>query len=351
LTMLENDKVPFQQVLDALLDESKPFPPVYLHRFSDLESRHLNELRARWNQVPVSRRRALLEDLEELADVDTLMNFDDLARFSLKDLDPQVRALSIRLLWEAEDKKLVPVFIQMMAEDMDHQVRAAAANALGLFVFLGELEEIPEDLLQEIVDNLIMATTGEDHPLVRRRALESLGYSGREDVVPLLQEAYERGNPEWLASALYAMGRSADQRWSGNIMRMIDHPNSTVREEAVRAAGELELTAARDPLIQIVEEDDDDIVKMAAVWSLSQIGGGIVRPFLERLAEETEDEEEVDLIEEALDNLSFTEDMNAFDLIDIDFDEDDSSANGSDSGSKSKKENKETRKSKKNKKD
>ncbi len=351
--MFEDEKVPFQQVLDALLDETRPFPPIYLHRFSDLEPRYLNELRARWNQVPVSRRRALLEDLEELADVDTLMNFDDLARFSLKDLDPQVRALSIRLLWEAEDKKLVPIFTQMMEEDMDYQVRAAAANALGSFVFLGELEEIPEDLLHQVEDNLIKVTSGEDHPLVRRRALESLGYSSREEVVPLLQEAYDRGNPEWLASALYAMGRSADKRWSGDVLRMIDNPNSTVREEAVRAAGELELATAREILIQIVEEDEDDIVRMAAVWSLSQIGGGLVRPFLERLVEETEDEEEADLIEEALDNLSFTEDMNAFELLDIDFDDDDDiPGNGSDSGSKPQKENKkDSRKGRKNQKE
>jgi hypothetical protein len=39
--------------------------------------------------------------------------------------------------------------------------------------------------------------------------------------------------------------------------------------------------------------------------------------------DETEDEEEIDLIEEALDNLAFTEEVEIFDLLDIEEDEED----------------------------
>jgi HEAT repeat protein len=318
-----HERATFQQVLDALLDETRPFPPVYLHRFSDLDPKSLQTLKDIWDRIPVIRKRALLEDLEEIAEADTLVSFEDIARHALNDEDAQVRMTGIRLLWEVEDRHLVPVFTRMMESDPDYQVRATAASALGLFVYLGELDEIPEDLHEEVEDKLLIATNSDDHPLVRRRALESLGYSSREEVADLLREAYDRGNIEWLESALYAMGRSADEKWGPAIMRMFGHAEPSVRAEAVRAAGELELTSARDSLIEILEEEGDDDVQMAAVWSLSQIGGEGVRPLLEHMLEEIEDEEIADFIEEALENLSFTEDMAGFDLLDIDIDHED----------------------------
>ena len=66
--------------------------------------------------------------------------------------------------------------------DEDVEVRAAAANALGQFVYLGELEKIPAELHHKIEDELLEATTASNEKLIRRRALESLGYSGREEV-------------------------------------------------------------------------------------------------------------------------------------------------------------------------
>jgi HEAT repeat protein len=215
----------------------------------------------------------------------------------------------------------VPILIDMMENDADHQVRATAASALGMFEYMGELEEIPEETHELIEDKLLAVTQSDDHPLVRRRALESLGFSSREEVADLLRESYERGNNEWLASALFAMGRSAEEKWGPAIMRMFGNDEPSVREEAVRAAGELELAAARDNLMEIATEDPDEDVQMAAIWSLSQIGGAGVRPLLERMFEELEDEELADFIEEALENLSFTEDMASFDMFDIDVDQ------------------------------
>ena len=135
--------VPFQTVLDALLDDGNPFPARYLHRFSDLAPADLKLLLKAWPQVSARRKQTLLEDLEDLAEADTLTCFDDLARPLLTDPEAHVRVQAIRLLWECEDAKLVPVYLKILNEDEDAEVRAAAANALGLFVYLGELEKIP----------------------------------------------------------------------------------------------------------------------------------------------------------------------------------------------------------------
>ncbi|PIX47722.1 MAG: hypothetical protein COZ54_00625, partial [Anaerolineae bacterium CG_4_8_14_3_um_filter_59_70] len=96
-------KIAFQIVVDALLDDSQPFPPHYLYLFSDIEPGQLKLLLEAWPQVSPARQLALLADLEELAEEDTLLYFDDLARPLLKDPEPQVRIQALRLLWECED--------------------------------------------------------------------------------------------------------------------------------------------------------------------------------------------------------------------------------------------------------
>ncbi|MDD5371533.1 MAG: HEAT repeat domain-containing protein [Anaerolineaceae bacterium] len=328
MEIYNRENVPFQAVLDALSDVERPFPPVYLHRFSDISHTDLGDLKIIWGQLPVERRRALLEDLERLTEADTLVSFDDLARYVLQDEDPMVRILAIHLLWDVEDPHLAPTFIQMMETDPDHQVRAAAANALGQFIYLGELEEIPEPVWHQVEDSLLNVLSGEDAPTVRRNALESMGYSSRPEVPSLLQEAYQRGNIDWLASSLYAMGRSADDRWSPEVIRMLAHDLSPIREEAARAAGELELRDARADLLRMAREDEEE-VQIAAIWSLSQIGGDEVRETLEELLEAAEDDEKGEIIENALDNLTINEGMGLFDNLDIgDIDEDNDEKSG-----------------------
>ncbi len=69
------------------------------------------------------------------------------------------------------------------------------------------------------------------------------------------------------------------------------------------------------------EEEDEGILN-AAIWSLSQIGGEDVRTYLENLLDVVEDDDEqLAFLEEALDNLAFTEDLERFDLLAFDPDD------------------------------
>jgi HEAT repeat protein len=317
--MVQN--VPFQTILEALLDNANPFPARYLHRFSDLGPADLKSLLQTWDQISAHRKHGLLEDLEELAESDTLTNFDDLARPMLADTDPHVREQAIRLLWESEDAKLAPIFLKMMEADESLDVRAAAANALGMFVYLGELEKIPSDLHHQIEDALLAVTTSKAETILRRRALESLGYSGREEVIPLIEAAYHERRPEWVTSALFAMGRSNDERWKKNVLSQLLAPDEDVRSEAIHAAGELELESARKIMLDQLEDEEDLEIRHELLWALSKIGGEGVRNRLEELLDTEEDDEEAGFIEEALDNLTFTEEMGGFDLFGFDPDE------------------------------
>jgi len=309
---------PFQTVVEALLDNGTTFPPRYLHRFSDIAPADLALLLKAWPQISTKRKHTLLEDLEELAETDTLTSFDDMARPLLKDGDPQVRIRAIRLLWESEDTKLVPIFLKIMNEDPDADARAAAANALGLFVYQGELEKIPEELHHHIEDALLKVLDSSKDVLVRRRSLESLGYSGREEVIPLIEAAYHDKNPDWVVSSLFAMGRSSDERWKKQVLAKLHDPDDDIRSEAIHATGELELASARPILLDSLEDEEDVELRRELIWALSKIGGEGVRAKLEEILEAEEDDEEADFIEEAMDNLSSTEDMSQFDLFDLD---------------------------------
>jgi HEAT repeat protein len=315
---MNTDPVSFQSVLEALLDEKKRYPRGYLLEFSDIGSLELKTLLEIWPRVTLSRKQFLLEQLKALAEADTLVCFDDFARALLTDPDPTVRTHAIRLLSESEDLKLVPTYLDMLKDDPDSSVRREAANVLNLFVDLGELEKIPEYIYHQVEDALLASANSEDDARVRRAALESLGYSSRAEVVTLIESAFHREDPKWQVSALLAMGRSADDRWSEDVLYSLVNDDDWIRRAAVQAAGELSIKSARPILLEILAEEEEDDVASAAIWALSQIGGEDVRIYLENLLDQSEDDEQIDFLEDALDNLAFTEDLDRFDLLSYD---------------------------------
>jgi len=314
----------FSEIKEALLNKKAPFPATLLYFFSDITREDLDRLEEIWPDIWTERRRGLLEDMEHLAENDTLLFFDHVAIMCLRDEDPVARATAIRLLWQSHKEKLVPLFLNLLKEDPEAIVRAAAATGLGMFVYLGELEEIKESTYKTVLKNLIQVHESADDPLVRRRALESLGYTSHPDIPAFIQRAYDSNDEEWLQSALFAMGRSFNERWTPSVLRMIDHPDNLVRYEAVRAAGELEAEDAREPIFNLLEEGTDDIdLYFAAIWSLTKIGGEGVRQLIEMNLEETDDPDEIQFLEEALENLNFTEQINLFDMMYIEEDDPD----------------------------
>ncbi|GAP15074.1 protein containg HEAT repeats [Longilinea arvoryzae] len=307
----------FQQILDALVDENQVFPAVYLHRFSDPSPEDLKALQAVWEKVPEQRRAALVEDLEELYDSDTLTSFEGIARIAITDSHAPVRAGALRLLWDYQGRDLIPVYQFLLEKDPDEIVRAQAASLLGQFVYLGELEEISSELHHAIEDALLQVVESSETKLVRRRALESLGYSSRDEISHHLQTAFESGDFQWMASALFAMGRSTDEIWGSHVLKMIDHPERDVQLEAIRAAGMLELEDARVPLLRMAKSGiDDSDMRGAISWSLSQIGGDQVGVILNKLLARAEDDEEAEFIQSAIDNLEFKQGEGDFDLFD-----------------------------------
>lgn len=313
----------FEEIKTALLDNTKPFPTQMVYFFSDISAKDLRLLTKVWPQIWLERRRGLLEDMETMSEADTILFFDNVALMALDDEDPVARSIAIRLLWQSEEEALASRLLHILTEDPQPIVRAAAATGLGIFVYLGELEDISKTTYDKVLKGLIEVHRGSDEVIVRRRALESLGYASHPDVPVFIQQAYETNDEDWLQTALFAMGRSCDhQRWSKMVLRMFEHPDLVVRYEAIRAAGELEMTSARAALFDLLEEGtDDDEIYFAVIWALSKIGGQGVRSLIEMNLEEAVDPEEVQLLEEALENLDFTEQVSSFDMMIVDEDD------------------------------
>lgn len=311
------------KIIDELLDGPKELSRRSLQQLSDIGPASLKTLMEAWHRVPPERKRLLLEELHSLADDDTLVSFDDFARTMLTDPDAQVRAGAIRLLDECEDLKLIPTFIKILTNDDSAETRSQAAIRLGKYVEMGELEEISEKLKRQVEDALLAKVNSDDQLLVRRNSLEALGYSSRPEVVTVIKSAYHRENPDWQASALFAMGRSADERWEDHVLSSILDEIEIVRLAAVEAAGELGLDSTRMALFRLLEDEEDDDITAAAIWSLSQVGGEDVRIYIQNLIDQSEDEddEQVAFLEEALDNLLLSEDLAKFDLLNLDTDD------------------------------
>ena len=114
---------------------------------------------------------------------------------------------------------------------------------------------------------------------------------------------YVAENEQMRQSAVVAMGRSADERWSDTVLHELVSPDPEMRYHATRAAGELQLREAVVDLVELTNDADVRIQAMA-LWSLGQIGGATAKKTLQRFAG-GEDEGLASVAEEALQELEF----------------------------------------------
>lgn len=297
------EQIDFGEVIKALEDESTPFPPRYLYQLSDLAGQELNRFQECWQHLSAQRKQSLLEDMEELADSNLALSFQSICINSLDDPEPQVRVIALRSLWGHEAFQIIDKALSLLDSDPAESVQAQAAAALGEFVYLGEIEELSRSRLEKITDQLLAAYDSQPSPAVRRRVLESLGFSGHARIPTLIADGYDYGDEDWVVSALVAMGRSADDQWQPHIVDKLTHDNNQIRLEAARAAGELSISDAAPHLIDLLSDQDEE-VRLAAAWSLSEIGGMDAREAIEALLEQTTDDEEIDILENTLENLA-----------------------------------------------
>jgi HEAT repeat protein len=309
----------FENLLAALSTPGAEFPQADLTFLSDLDAAQLERLHRVWPSLEADRRDEILREIGNLAQEHIELNFDRVDRMALTDSDARVRRRAIENLWESEDPGLVEPLLEILRSDPDAATRASAAGALGLFVYLGEVERLPQGLLAQIDNQLFLSLRDADET-IRLRSLESLGFSSRPEVAGFIRESYASERENARRAALVAMARSADDAWAPQVQAELRSRSPGLRLEAARSAGELELRTSAGDLIDLLD-DADLAVRRAAIWSLGQIGGTRSAQVLVRLLDEA-DAEEAPLIEDALDQLAFVEGTGSFSLLDLDKDTD-----------------------------
>ncbi len=299
------EDIPFGEVLTALLDEDQILDPLLLYRLSDIDPENLSQLEGIWEKVNIERRRALIDDLEQLTDANNLLTFEPVFRVGLKDLDDQVRFFATRAIEVFDTDDLIPFFLSVLEKEDSVDLRAVTASVLGKYIYRGELDKISAEIKAQIEEKLLQILENDEPFQVQQRALEALSYSSRPEVNEHILKAYDSASEEWIASAVFAMGRSFDHQYSEMVFDQLQHTSPKVRLEAVRASGDLILENAVPVILDLL--DDLPEIRRASIWALSQIGGEDAGPAIHQLLDGEVSEDEVELIQQALERLDFLE--------------------------------------------
>jgi len=294
------------ELFSLLMDEEQLLPIDELSALSDLDTRQLDLFSSCWQSLTPLRRRTLLATLGQQADEHIELLFDSINCLGLDDPDPKIRKIAIGNLWESTDPSLITAFLTTLNEDSSIEVRTAAADALGRFILLAEQEDESLTVSDKIVDDLLGTISDGASSELHRACVKSLGFSSREDAQAIIADAYLSGDDELLQSALIAMGRSANPVWRPEILQELHHPSPLIRAEAARAAGELELHDAAQPLVELLEDVSDEVIHVA-IWSLGQIGGDLARTAITKIQASAPDPETVKKADQALEHLAFLE--------------------------------------------
>ncbi|TAH52153.1 MAG: HEAT repeat domain-containing protein [Chloroflexota bacterium] len=213
----------------------------------------------------------------------------------LDDPDAQVRAEAVSCLWHTADPMWIEELLTKSQRDPDLDVRTRAISTLGHYIVDAEIElfsdldnderALSESDIQRVVDFLF--DTAQNTLLSvdeRRYSIEALAFLDDPEVDELIHWAYSQNDPRYRASAIFAMGRSGNLRWSDEVLMEMHSANRDVQYEAVRAAGELGLQEATEDLIRLVRgRGVEKALRLRAIYSLGEAGDDRAYPVLEEL--------------------------------------------------------------------
>ena len=296
-----------EALLPELEDPEQPVAAASLAGLSNLPADEQSRFLATFVALSVQRRRDVIDRLADLAEDNVELDFSNVFLASLADDDVQVRADSIKALWEYEGRDLPARLIALLG-DAEALVRAEAALALGRLLLNAELDGKYDSRTREIAGALRVIVRDErEIAEVRGRAIEALGARSEPWVRDMIETAYDSGDRRLRISAVHAMGRNADPAWLPTIIDEMGSDDAELRFEAATAAGSLADEAAVAHLVPLVDDDDAE-VQEAAIEALGFIGGEPARAALQAIAAESKDERILTAVADAVAIADFTDD-------------------------------------------
>jgi len=294
----------FNQAKNHILSE-EAIQARYLYGLSLLSRENLAEFQKIWPGIALKRRAQIMTSLVEITEYSFEVDFEPIFILGLNDPDPDIQVRAIDGLWEEASPALIPPLVHLLKTGQTVAVRAKAASSLGQFVHQGELEEIDETAYEITYQALLSTIRQADEDVeVLRRAIEAISFSSHKGIPQIIENAYYHEEPMMQVSAVFAMGRHGNRkRWGKLVLTELHNHDAKIRFEAVRAAGELQLTEAVAKLIELLEQEADTEIQQSVVWSLGQIGGPEAKAVIEQLLED-EDEALQQVAEDALDEIA-----------------------------------------------
>lgn len=304
LTTGRNDPdVPERPTLDAVFEhlEAGQSQPHMLVGLSDLTRDQVSEVSQRWPTLPVAMREAIVPRVNELGETRYDLHFGRFLRIALDDASGIVRQHAISGLDIETDEALVPRFLRTLREDENDDVRIQAALSLASYAELGEFGDLDEELTDQLREQLFAVLEDSSEPLaLRRRTLEAVSvFSNDPRLVVEIEGMYEDDDSGLRSSAVYAMGRSLNQRWYSMILNEFANDDAEVRYEAARAIGHFGDTSSLPGLVELAKDEDDE-VRLAAIAAIGDVGGRAAQRVLQNLADQAGSDAEIDALDEAL---------------------------------------------------
>lgn len=247
----------------------------------------------------------------------------------LVDEDPEVRVRAVECLWEYPEPAYIDVLIHLAENDPSDEVRRSALSGLGIYIHEGEFadydfdwgqydelmreDELPQADFERVRDYLLGVIRDDSWPAdVRRFAIEAISPSQAPEVLSIIEQAYHHADPTMKVSAVFAMGQNGNPRWEDYVLEALCGSVPELEYEAVRAAGFMSLDRANRQLMRIAEGAEDKALRIAAIWSLGEIGHEMAFALLDDLQFDS-DKDIREAAEEALDEWMMSAHLREFD--------------------------------------
>jgi HEAT repeat protein len=277
------------RALEALIEQfeagHQPGDPE-ISLLSDLSRADAAIVRAAWPRLPLASREHLLERAAELFEGSVELDFVELGRIALDDIEPSVRLRAIDAVAESTHRAVAEKLRELAAGDAAGEVRTLASAALASFVVMHELGRLDRQLGEALVATLRAAAEDrEAEPELRAAAIESLGPLSAGWMPGIIAAAYESDEPVIRLATLRAMGQSTDERWVDYVSEQFSSDDPEFRFEAAVAAGSIGSEEAAEHLGTLLADDSPEVV-LATIEALGAIGGQEAVDLLRAFADE-----------------------------------------------------------------
>tara|TARA_B100000029_G_scaffold116138_2_gene108896 strand:+ start:17286 stop:18314 length:1029 start_codon:yes stop_codon:yes gene_type:complete len=277
-----------ESILKSIEDEETPIASLEVGQLSDLEPSSAAIISASLSSLSLEREKQLLDHLINISEDRFDVNFDELFARKLQSERPEIRELSIKGLWECNERSLISTLLDLLRKDDADDVRIAAAIGLRKFSVLAQEGKLLDRDSSNIYQSLITILDDDSYEMenefpieIRRRAIEALSPYDDPKVHEIILDNYHSLDEELRASAIFSMGENGNSEWIPYILEEMENPNPEIRFEAVGALGRIGDEALIPDLARMANDVNFEVISQV-ITALNLIGGPTAIKVLKR---------------------------------------------------------------------